>query len=133
MLLLTPFQFLVSAFIVKDKDVSLVLGVLALILFADVSYYMVTQDVSHYYEQHIIIDMLFLSTSLLLKNLWKKIIMVVLCCISASTMIYEMSSIHQTFLYPYLNYIQIGLLQGIYFNLIYKVDWRSLCLRQQKI
>lgn len=132
MLLLTPFQFLISSFIIKDRDVSLVLGLLALILLSDVSYYMATGDRSHYYEQHIIIDMLFLSTSLLLKNVWKKIILVCICSVSALTMIYEMSSTYQTALYPYLTYIQIGLLQAIYINLVYKVDWRLPCLRRQR-
>lgn len=133
MLLLTPFQFLISSFIVKDRDVSLVLGLLALILLSDVSYYMATGDRSHYYEQHIIIDMLFLSTSLLLKNVWKKIILVCICSVSALTMIYEMSSTYQTVLYPYLTYMQMGLLQAIYINLVYKVDWRIPCLKRQRI
>lgn len=123
-ILLVPFQFLLLAFMIKDRDVKLVSYGLAAIFLIDSMLYIMKLPFIDYYIKHAVSDcfMLFLLFYLYCK--YKRYLLFVVIVCSLLMNIYEMTSPYQTIIYPYRDVIQWWMVEFMFIILAWKCGWR---------
>jgi len=122
-LLLTIFQALLLAYLIRDKDVKYALISAAGVFFINLLIY----GGPLYYLRHAGLDILFILSGFFLRDFYKRLTLIAICLISFSMNIYEHLNYYQTFIYPYRKEIQWCLVQMMYLAILHNCKWRVLC------